>query len=138
MVLHSKSTLCIPCLRGWLFHATLVFNCNILKGDLYIDVSIRSSFRFAYILVFWCVRERQGSQFSLVASEDVLGVCFVRLVVGGNYVWYNCHIDGIWTSRAKRCGGRFKVINQSDKASDKRVTLFIGNDGFSLCNTAVL
>ena len=39
MVLHLRSTLCTLCTKGWGFHATPVFICNILKGDLYIDVS---------------------------------------------------------------------------------------------------
>ena len=43
-VLHLKSTLCTLCLRGWRFHATAVFICNILKSDLYIDVSFTELF----------------------------------------------------------------------------------------------
>ena len=35
------------------------------------------------------LRERWGKWFSLGgASEDYTEVCFVGLVVGGNYVWY--------------------------------------------------
>ena len=53
---------------------------NAIKTDL--DTSLTSE------RLFWCTEGKVGE---LVqpggASEDFLEVCFVGLVVGGNYVW---------------------------------------------------
>ena len=51
------------------------------------------------------------------------------LMVGGNYVW--CLVIVAIFMRfgqagAKRCGGRFNVINWGDNAYHKRETYFIG------------
>ena len=75
-----------------------VFICNILKGDLYIDASITELFsiclvvrqileegKLVQISLLVCDGE-MGELFSLVASEDCLEVCSVRLAVGGSYV----------------------------------------------------
>ena len=58
-------------------------------------------------MFYWYVREKSGSEFSLVACEDCLEVWFVGLVVGRNYVWCLAIvviIMGIGQVGEKRCG----------------------------------
>ena len=67
-----------------------------------------------------------------MASENCLDVCFVGLVVEGNYVWCLVIVVifmGFGQAGAKSCGGCFKVINWGDNECHKRETLFIGKWG---------
>ena len=97
------------------------FKCNILQG-----VSITGLFQVclvvsqnlgegALIQMFcWYAREKWRNQFSLVACEDCLAVCFEGLVVGRICVW--CLVIAaifmeFGQAGAKRCGGCLKVIN---------------------------
>ena len=43
--MHLTNILCTLCLKGCGIHATPVFICNNLKGDLYIDISIMGLFQ---------------------------------------------------------------------------------------------
>ena len=65
----------------------------------------------------------------------------LRIVVGGNYVWCLAIVVKLLRfgqAGAKRCGGRFKVVNWSGNACQKSGGSFYREGGFSLCNTAVL
>ena len=88
----------------------------------------------------------KGERFSSAwggASEDYLKVCFVGLVVGGNYIWcLVIVVIFVGSAGAKRWGGgggrdslksSFGVAMQATRTDS-----FYGEGGFSLCNTAVL
>ena len=81
-----------------------------------------------------------GSLFSLVACEDYLEVCFVRLVLGRNYAW--CLVIVAIFMRfgqtgAKRSMGCLKLINCRWQKLQKGDS-FHRADRFLLCNTAIL
>ena len=65
----------------------------------------------------------KGERFSSAwggASEDYLEVCFVGLVVGGNYIWcLVIVVIFVGSAGAKRWGGLFKVIIWGGNASLK-------------------
>ena len=71
--------------QGLGFNARHIFFCNILFLPSCNSDSWR---RYTLKCLFWCIEGKVGE---LVqpggASEDCLEVCFVGLVVGGNYVW---------------------------------------------------
>ena len=80
----------------------------------------------------WYAREQWGIQFSLVTCGDCLEVCFVRLVVGSNYVWCLVKVVifvGFEKAGAKRCGGCSKVISWGWRCKSKKGTVFIGKTG---------
>ena len=72
------------------------------------------------------------------ASEGCLEVCFVGLVVVGNYVWYVVIVvifvkfggAKSWRDVLKSSSGMAMQATRRDN--------FYGKKGFSLCNTAVL
>ena len=43
-------------------------------------------------------------------------------------LYHSFHIYGIWTSRSKTCGGRFKFIKWGQQCNSKRGWLFIGKE----------
>ena len=65
----------------------------------------------------------RGGGVSLACTEDCLEVCFVGLVVGGNYTWYLVLVVIFMGF------GRFKVINLGGNASQKIGTIFIEMGG---------
>ena len=67
-----KSILCTLSLRGRGFHATSVFICNILKGDLYIDVSITELF-YICIVVSQTLEKGTLGQMPLLVCEGEVG-----------------------------------------------------------------
>ena len=76
-----------------------------------------------------------------MACEDCLEVCFVRLVLGKNYVW--CLVIVVIFMRfgqagAKRCGGCLKVINWRWRCKSQKGESFHRDGSFSLCITAAL
>ena len=62
-----------------------IFFCNILVLPSCNSDSWR---RYTLKCLYWCVEGKVGElDRPGEASEDCLEVCFVGLVVGGNYVW---------------------------------------------------
>ena len=124
------------------------FNCNILQG-----ASITELFQVCLVvsqilgegalvqMFCWYAREKWGSQFSLVACEDCLEVCFVGLVVERICVWCLVIVVifmGFGQAGAKRCGGCLKVFNWGWRCKSQNGCSFHSEGRFSLCNTAVL
>ena len=71
---------------NWGFHAKPIFFCNILSLP-----SRNSDSRRRYTLkcFCWCVQGKVGELVQPEGvSEDWHEVCFVELVVGGNYIWW--------------------------------------------------
>ena len=80
----------------------------------------------------WYARAKWGSQFSMVACEYCLEVCFVGLVVERICVWCLAIVVifiGFGQSGAKRCGGYLKVINWEWPCKSQKRALFIGKKG---------
>ena len=76
-----------------------------------------------------------------MACEDCFEVCFVRLVVGRNYVW--CFAIAVISMEfgqagAKNYGGCLKVINFGWRCKSQKGYSFHREGRFSLCNTDVL
>ena len=133
---------------GWGFHAISVFICNILQGasitelfQICLVVSQNLGEGTLVLMCCWYVREKLGSQFSLVACEDCLEVCFVGLVVERICVWCLVIVAifmGFGQAGAKRCGGCLKVINWGWRCKSQKGGSFHREGRFSLCNTAIL
>ena len=136
------------CLRDSGFQEMPFVNCNILQG-----ASITELFQVCLVVsqtlgegalaqtFCWYAREKWGSQFSLVACEDCLEVCFVGLVVERIRVWCLIIVAifmGFGQAGAKRCGGCLKVINWGWRCKSQKGGSFHRKGGFSLCNTVVL
>ena len=120
------------------------FNCNILQG-----ASITEPFQVCLVLsqtlgegalaqVFcWYVREKWGSQFSLVACDDCLEVCFLVLVVERICVWYLVMVAifmGFGQAGPKRCWGCLKVTNLGWRCNSQKGSSFNREGRLSLCN----
>ena len=88
----------------------------------------------------WYAREKWGSQFSLVACEDCLEVCFVGLVVEKICVWYFVMVAifiRFGQADAKRCGGCLKVTIGGWRCKSQKGALH-REDRFSLCNCYIV
>ena len=117
-----------------------VFICNILQGASIIE-------RFQVCLVVsqalgegtlvqilcWYARRKWASQFSLVACEYCLEVCFMGLMVGTNYVWRLAIVVifmGFGQAGARRCVRCLKVIIWGVAIQvTQKGALFIGKTG---------
>ena len=128
-----KSNLCTLCLRGWRFHAKLVFTFNIFTGDFYFDAlairlldlpSYGPDPRRWYTLkgVCWCVKEVVGS-LAWLASEWPGEEVYLRgLRLIGNYVCCLVIVVRItWLGGAKRWGKILKssYLRQTIKGGDQ-------------------
>ena len=119
------------------------FNCNILRGvpitELFWVCLVASQIvgEGALVQMFsWCAREIWGSQFSLVACEDCLTVCFVELVVQRICVWLpcrSCHIYGIWTSTGNKVWGMLKTHQLGVAMQVTKGDFFHREGRFPLC-----
>ena len=95
---------------GWRFYSVPGFICNILKGDLHIDVLIKELFQIC-IFVIQTLGEGTLVEMSLLMCEGQLE----ELVQHGcrqgllcMILCYSCHINGIGTSRSKKAWDALK------------------------------
>ena len=124
------------------------FICNILQGALITEVFqvclvVSQTLAECTLLQIFCwySREKLGSQFSLVACEDCLQICFMGTVVERNYVLCLVIIVifmGFGQAETKRCGGYFKVMNQGWQCKTKKGACFHREGRFLQRNTAVM